>query len=435
MDKENVIRILKEMGKLLEIADANAFEVMAYRNAARSLESWEGDLLAAVEESSLTSLEGIGKGLSEIISELVRHECSSEHERIRGLFPPGLPDLLTLSGIGPKRVKALWLELSVDSLEALEEAARGGRVSAVRGFGKKTEERILASIERRKRPRKFAPSTRSRGGISAKELPVASGGRWVGTSGYAYKEWKGSFYPEDLAADEFLTFYSTRFASVEINNSFYRFPSDKVLEQWASQTPKGFLFAVKANQRITHRSRLKNVAEVTASFVDRCSVLGERLGPMLFQLPPSLRRDDRLLTDFLDSLPRGGRYAIEFRHESWLEDAVLSRLADSQVALVVHDDEKLSVPREATSNFVYVRLRRHEYHDRELDSWTEWFDELAAAKRDVFVYLKHDDAGASPETILGRWVDAARTPGRPVAKSAPSRRRTGASRSTRKRQA
>lgn len=433
MQKDQVVRVLKEMGDVLEIVEANPFEIMAYRNASRSLDGWNGDLAAAVEEGSLTSLDGIGKGLSQIITELVRAGRSAEHERIRGLVPPGLPDILTLSGIGPKKVRALWTELGIDCLDGLETAARAGRVSGLKGFGKKTEERILASIERRKSPRKFArPSGRSASRRS-KKLPEASGRILAGTSGYAYKEWKGSFYPDDLAADGFLSFYSERFPTVEINNSFYRFPSESALEGWASQVPAGFLFAVKANQRITHRSRLKNVAEVTASFVERCGVLGDRLGPILFQLPPNLKRDDQLLGDFIDSLPPGGRYALEFRHETWFDDAVLGRLAEGRVALVVHDDEALRVPREATSSFVYVRLRRDEYAPASLDSWGEWFGELAAAQRDVFVYLKHDEAGASPETILGRWVEAAPGAKRPGLKSAPSRRRAPARK--RKRQA
>ncbi len=434
MDKDQVIRVLREMGDLLEIAGENPFEILAYRNGARSLDGWEGDLAAAVEDECLTDLEGIGKGLSRIITELVREGRSREHERIRGLFPPRLPDLLTLSGIGPKRVKALWTELGIDSLEALETAAREGRVSSLKGFGRKTEERIIASMERRRSPRKFAPSERRAAPPGAKDIPEATGRVLVGTSGYAYKEWKGSFYPDDLAADGFLPFYATRFATVEINNSFYRFPAESALEGWASQVPDGFLFAVKANQRITHRSRLRNVGEVTASFVERCGVLGSRLGPILFQLPPNLKRDDQLLGDFIDSLPPGGRYAIEFRHETWIDDAVLSRLSDGNVALVVHDDEKLSVPRQATSNFVYVRLRRDAYDERALDSWAAWFAELAGAKRDVFAYLKHDEAGASPETVLGRWTEAASARERPAFKSAPSRRRTAA-RKGRKRQA
>ncbi len=401
MNKDEVIRTLKEMGDLLEIAEANTFEIMAYRNAGRSLDEWEGDLAAAVEDGSLSSLRGTGKGLTSIISELVRSGRSGEHERIRGLVPEGLPELLTLSGIGPKKVRALWTELDVDSLAALEAAARAGRVSELRGFGKKTEERILASIERRKSGRKFAPSVRSKSSTVPAPLPASSGRLRPGTSGYSYKEWKGSFYPEDLAVGDFLSYYSTRFDTVEINNTFYRFPSEKALADWAAQTPDGFLFAVKANQRITHRSRLKNVEDVTASFVERCETLGERLGSILFQLPPTLKRDDALLADFVACLPSGIRYAIEFRHESWFDDATWACLSDGQVALVVHDDEKLSMPRLTTSEFAYVRLRRDGYDDADLTSWRTWFVELQKAKKDVFVYLKHDEGGESPEVTLG----------------------------------
>ena len=305
MKRDDVVRVLKEMADLLEIGEGNTFEIQAYRSASRNLAEWNGDLETAVADGSLSEIEGIGKGIAAVVTELVAGGTSAEHQKLLGQFPSGLPELLTLSGIGPKKVKVLRNELGIDGLEALEEAARAERVSELRGFGKKTEERILASMERRRSGRKFAPSTPRRS--PKKSLPAATGRLCAGTSGFAYKEWKGSFYPETLSADEFLGYYASRFPTVEINNSFYRFPSAKVLEGWSAKAPKEFLFAVKANRRITHLSRLKKVEEVTAGFVERCQTLGDHLGAILFQLPPTLKRDDSLLRDFVASLPAGGR--------------------------------------------------------------------------------------------------------------------------------
>ena len=225
---------------------------------------------------------------------------------------------------------------------------------------------------------------------------------YAGTSGYSYKEWKGAFYPDKLAPPKFLKVYAGKFSTVEINNTFYRFPTQSVIDQWAGETPEHFTFAVKANQRITHRSRLKDVEEVTTSFVERCRLLGKRLGSVLFQLPPQVKRDDDRLAKFLAVLPSGGRYAIEFRDPSWFEEPVLGRLADAGVALVQSEDEKLQAPRVATADFCYVRLRRNEYGAPQLLDWHEWMKSQQADGRDVFAYLKHDDSGTSPETAIRR---------------------------------
>ncbi|MEM7232194.1 MAG: DUF72 domain-containing protein [Planctomycetota bacterium] len=434
MTKDEVIRALKVMGDLLEIAEANSFEILAYRNAARNLDEWEGDFDAAVESGALTSIDGVGKGISQIVTDLVRNGESDERTKVLSQFPTTLPDLLTLPGIGPKKVRAIWKDLGIDNLDHLESACREGRVRALRGFGAKTEERVLSTIERR-RARRLKASGRTAPEIEltspeSKEAPASSGALFAGTAGYAYKEWKGSFYPDDLAATKFLDFYSGQFASVEINNTFYRFPYEKTLVQWAEQTPKGFLFAVKANQRITHRHKLKNAHEVCANFVERCRALAGRLGPILFQLPSDVKRNDEVLASFLKGLPAEGRYAIEFRHESWFDEAVFDRLRDHHVSFVVHDDEELPTPLEATSSFVYARLRRDEYEAQELDRWNAWFQEQRAQQRDVFVYLKHDEEGASPAPILGHFTSDA-APARRMAKSTRSTRKKAA----RKRQA
>ena len=223
---------------------------------------------------------------------------------------------------------------------------------------------------------------------------------FAGTSGYSYKEWKGSFYPEKLAQSKFLEFYSEKLATVEINNTFYRFPSRNLLENWRDQTPDDFKFAMKANQQITHKARLKDVKQITHDFVAQCEILGPKLGPILFQLPPFLKRDDERLREFLTHLPPGNRYALEFRHESWFDDEVQEMLSEAGAALCLSENDKLDTPRVATAGFCYIRLRKDEYVDADLADWSRWFDAQLKEKRDLFVYLKHDEKGESPERAL-----------------------------------
>lgn len=242
----------------------------------------------------------------------------------------------------------------------------------------------------------------------------------VGTSGYSYPEWKGAFYPEDLPPSEFLAFYARRFSSVEINNTFYRFPAESLLDGWRDGTPDGFSFAVKANQRITHQGRLKDADEPTRDFVERCRRLGEKLGPILFQLPPYLRRDDERLRLLLAALPPDVRCAVEFRHESWFDDATFGALADAGVALCVAEGEKIETPRITTGDFAYLRLRKESYEPRELSAWRAWIEERLADGLDLYAYLKHDDAGVSPELAL-RLLE---TPDE-ILRGAPAREPTG----------
>lgn len=227
-----------------------------------------------------------------------------------------------------------------------------------------------------------------------------NGRLWVGTSGYSYKEWKGAFYPEKLPAKRYLEFYSERLSTVEINNTFYRFPTEKLLEGWRAGTPVEFCFAVKANQGITHKGRLEGVETLAREFVERCQSLGAKLGPILFQLPPYFRRDDERLARFLVSLPQESRYAIEFRHVSWFEEPTFEALRSANVAFCVSEGDKLDSPRIATADFCYARLRKETYEAEELRSWRGWFEEQSLAGRDVFAYLKHDEAGVSPENAL-----------------------------------
>ena len=218
---------------------------------------------------------------------------------------------------------------------------------------------------------------------------------WIGTSGYNYQEWKGSFYPADLKTDDMLRFYASQFSSVEINNTFYRMPSEKVLAGWSSQVPETFTFVLKAPQRITHYKRLKEVGDDLSYFLRTASVLGPRLGPTLFQLPPNFKKDLDRFRAFLDLLPRGWRAAFEFRHPSWFDDEVYQALRSHETALCVADTgEEGDAPLVATAGWGYLRLRREQYEAGELSRWA---DEVARQPwQDVFVFFKHEDAGAGP---------------------------------------
>jgi uncharacterized protein YecE (DUF72 family) len=216
----------------------------------------------------------------------------------------------------------------------------------------------------------------------------------IGTSGFSYKEWKGSFYPEDLPASEMLRHYAAKFSSVEINNTFYRMPSASVLASWAEQVPDGFTFALKASQRITHRSRLKDSADSVEFFFRVAATLGDRLGPVLFQLPPNLKRDLPRLRDFLPLLPAGSRAAFEFRHESWFDEEVYAALREARAALCVAEDENLATPLVPTTGWGYLRLRRQDYGP---DSLTEWRDRILAQPwSETFVFFKHEDEARGP---------------------------------------
>jgi uncharacterized protein YecE (DUF72 family) len=225
----------------------------------------------------------------------------------------------------------------------------------------------------------------------------------VGTSGYAYKEWKGSFYPDDLPADGMLRFYGERFRAVEINNTFYRMPSEKVLVTWAAEVPDGFTFVLKASQRITHRKRLKDAGEEVQYFLKTANVLGPKLGPTLFQLPPNLKKDLPRLEAFLGLIPRTWRAAFEFRHVSWFEDDVYAALKSHDAALCIADvdpaeegeKEALQVPFVATAEWGYLRLRRAGYTRADLEAWAGRIG--AQVWRDAFVFFKHEEAGAGPK--------------------------------------
>jgi uncharacterized protein YecE (DUF72 family) len=212
----------------------------------------------------------------------------------------------------------------------------------------------------------------------------------AGTSGWSYPAWKGGFYPADLASSRMLQAYAARLPTVEVNNTFYRMPRKSMLAAWRAEAPPGFLFALKAPQRITHRERLVGSLESLGYFREAAAELGEALGPLLFQLPPFLRKDLPRLREFLALLPRGGRVAFEFRHESWFVPEVLTALADAGAALCAADTEEGATPLVATAPYGYLRLRRPEYDDAAMGAWLERIH--AQPWSDAFVYFKHEDA-------------------------------------------
>jgi uncharacterized protein YecE (DUF72 family) len=227
---------------------------------------------------------------------------------------------------------------------------------------------------------------------------------YAGTSGYAYKEWKGAFYPEGLRNDDMLHHYGSQFASVEINNTFYRMPTERTLERWASQVPEAFRFVLKASQRITHHRRLRDVEDPLAYFLSVARQLGSRLGAVLFQLPPNFKADRARLEAFLALLPDDIRVAFEFRHASWLDEETFALLRAHGAALCIADGEKLEPARIASAGFGYLRLRGEGYEDAELRAWAGWIADQAWT--DAYVFFKHEDGAAGP-ALARRFLDLA----------------------------
>lgn len=219
---------------------------------------------------------------------------------------------------------------------------------------------------------------------------------FVGTSGFSYPAWRGSFYPEGLPESKMLSFYAERLGAVEVNNSFYRMPSAKVLDDWIGQVPESFRFALKASQRITHVARLKEEAagEALAYFWKQAEALGDWLGPILFQLPPNLKKDLPRLVAFLARLPPGCRAAFEFRHATWFDDEVFAALRDAKAALCVAEDEKLATPLVPTADWGYLRLRRQDYVAADIARWADAVK--AQTWTETFVFFKHEDEGTGP---------------------------------------
>jgi uncharacterized protein YecE (DUF72 family) len=222
---------------------------------------------------------------------------------------------------------------------------------------------------------------------------------YAGTSGYSYKEWKGIFYPEKISPKEMLHFYSERLETVEINNTFYRMPSELILTGWANQVPNDFVFAFKAPQVITHMKRLRNVAQETDYFLRTLTVLAARLGPVLFQFPPSFHADYQGLKDFLGLIPRTLSFAFEFRNASWIDSGILELLGEKGCSLCLTDSGETPVVEIInTAPWGYLRLRRTEYSDDELSRWVKRI--VSQKWEKVFVFFKHEEGGTGPEMAI-----------------------------------
>ena len=225
----------------------------------------------------------------------------------------------------------------------------------------------------------------------------------VGTSGYSYKEWKGNFYPEKLAAKKMLAFYGEKLPAVEINSTFYRMPKASVLESWCEQVPEHFRFSIKASRRITHLKRLKEVSEETTYLLETVQTLGARLGVVLFQLPPNMKCDLERFDAFLDTLPAGCPGVFEFRHETWFDDAVYGRLKDRGLALCLADNDDAEPPALiATADRGYLRLRRAAYSSDDLARWRDLIADQGWSE--VFVFFKHEDEGTGPR-LAGEFLE------------------------------
>jgi uncharacterized protein YecE (DUF72 family) len=228
---------------------------------------------------------------------------------------------------------------------------------------------------------------------------------YVGTSGYSYPKWKGAFYPKGLPSKQMLRFYGGQFRTVEINSTFRGVPRESVLHNWAGDVPADFRFVLKAPQRITHIKRLRDVGDSVSQLLEGTDALKERLGPLLFQLPPNLKKDAARLREFLALLPGQRRAAFEFRHASWFDDEVFRLLRRHRAALCIAEAEgALEVPFVATTDWGYLRLRRPDYGDAEMKLWVKraryhgW--------RDAFVFFKHEDEGKGPR-MAKRFLELA----------------------------
>jgi len=219
---------------------------------------------------------------------------------------------------------------------------------------------------------------------------------YVGTSGYSYKEWKGSFYPEKIPATDMLSYYSSHFQTVELNNTFYRTPQPSMVESWKSQVPENFRFSVKASQGITHFRRLKDAGDATRSMLETVSALENRLGAVIFRLPSDMKKDLARLETFLRQLPRETPIAFDFRHPTWFDDEVFKLLRSENRVLVVSDTEDLpTIYMEKTADWGYLRLRRVRYSESDLKKWIKWM--RAQKWKDTYVFFRHEDEGTGPK--------------------------------------
>ena len=228
---------------------------------------------------------------------------------------------------------------------------------------------------------------------------------WIGTSGFQYAEWKGTFYPDDLPAAKMLPFYAERFSTTEINYSFRRIPSPKMIQGWWDMTPVRFKFSLKAPQKVTHFAKLKNCGDTMRYFCQVICDLEAKLGPVLFQLPPAFKKDTALLAAFLEDVPAGLRAAFEFRNPTWFDEEVFALLNTKNIALCIAESADLSTPIVATADYGYLRLRREDYADADIERWADAIRQNENVWPDVFVYLKHEESGMGPrlaKQLMGR---------------------------------
>ena len=226
---------------------------------------------------------------------------------------------------------------------------------------------------------------------------------WIGTSGYNYPEWRGTFYPEKFSTDKMLAFYAARFPTVEINYTFYRMPNGKTVTGWDAATPAAFTFVLKAPQRITHIARLKDVDDPLRYFLETARKLGSKLGPILFQLPPNFKKDLARLNDVLTQFPADLRCAWEFRHESWFADHVYEALRVANAALCVADTADGHTPLVVTADWGYLRLRDEGYKKKDLEEWVRRVNQLGKQWRDAFIFFKHEESGIGPK-LAGQFA-------------------------------
>jgi uncharacterized protein YecE (DUF72 family) len=220
---------------------------------------------------------------------------------------------------------------------------------------------------------------------------------WIGTSGFQYAEWKGTFYPEKMPASKMLPYYAEQFSSTEINYTFRRFPSEKTVGRWVAETPAAFRFSLKAPQRITHFAQLKDCEEILYAFQRAVSGLGGKLGPVLFQLPPTFKKDAPRLMDFLHELPPEIQAAFEFRHVSWFDEEVFAALRRANACLCIAESADLATPAVATANFGYLRLRREDYSSVDFARWAEFIASRETQWKTAHIYFKHEESGIGPK--------------------------------------
>ena len=222
---------------------------------------------------------------------------------------------------------------------------------------------------------------------------------YIGTSGWHYDDWRGRFYPEKLPKPQWLEYYADHFSTVELNNTFYRLPSEKAVVNWNNNVPSDFVFSVKGSRFITHVKKLRDTGEAVGSFMSRMGALQKKLGPLLYQLPPGMHRNDDILEAFLSILPSGFRHVMEFRHETWLTEKVFDILRKHGTGLCVFDMPRLTCPVMATADFAYIRFHGHDslysscYTNEELDNWAKNIVKLSKELKTVYIYFNNDVAG------------------------------------------